>query len=85
MPGATHQEIGRRLLDELGRAQLEHAAAKESFDAIIKQTPSGLPHPDGALRIQQAGREYRRSVELYTRALKLYTDFILHGVASPPE
>src|SRR3954468_8448491 len=84
MPDASQQEISRRLRDELRRAQLEHAAAKEKFEEITTQTPSGLPHPDGALRIQQAGREYRRSIELYTRALKHYTDFTIHGIAPPP-
>src|SRR3954468_24528046 len=84
MPDAAHEEIGRKLRNELRRTQSEHAVAKERFNGIANQTPSGLPHPDGALRIQQAGREYRRSIELYTRALKHYTDFTIHGIAPPP-
>jgi len=85
MSDPRHEEIGRELRDELRRTQREYTSANENFDAIVRETPSGLPHPDGALRVQQAGKESRRTLDLYTRALKRYTEFILHGVAPPPD
>ena len=80
MSDLNHQEIGEKLREELRTTQRDYARAITNFDAVVMQTPSGLPHPDGALRVQQAGYESRRTLELYTRALKRYADFALHGV-----
>ena len=83
MSDPKHEEILSRLRDELRRCQVEYARANQNFDSIAKETPSGLPHPDGALRVQQAGQARRRALDLYSRATKRYTDFILYGVVRP--
>jgi hypothetical protein len=42
--------------------------------------PSGLPHHDGAFRVEQARKESRQTLEAYRSALKRYTEFITHGI-----
>ena len=73
----------RQLVEQLRAARAQYAAARENFDAVISEVPSGLPHPDGVMRIEQAGKESRRTRELYTKALMRYSDFVLHGVVPP--
>lgn len=75
----AHQDIGRRLAQDLDDARHEYDRAKVRFDAIMREVPCGLPHPDGSLRLQQAGRESRRALELYTKAVDRYSNFLLHG------
>ena len=47
---------------ELDNARDEHSAATARFDRLAEDTPSGLPHPDGSLRIRQAGKNVRASL-----------------------
>src|SRR6202011_5113577 len=44
-----------RLWEEEKRARSEWLKMMAECDALLKQVPSGIPHPDGALRIQRAG------------------------------
>jgi hypothetical protein len=71
-----HQEIRQRLWEDLQKAQAAHLAASRRFDLLVKEGPSGLPHPDGALRVQQVGRESRAALQGYMQALKPFTEFI---------
>src|SRR5438552_3677456 len=52
----NHQELGDLLKDQLDKARAVHLAASARFDLLLKDTPSGLPYPDGSMRIQQAGK-----------------------------
>lgn len=72
------QEIGQRLCDQLDRARVAHRTACERFDLLVQECPAGLPHPDGALGIQQAGRDSRSALQHYMQVLNL-TDFTLYG------
>src|SRR6185312_13325357 len=48
----------RNLLHREFLAATERATeATESFDATIREIPSGIPHPDGVQRIHNASRE----------------------------
>src|SRR2546421_10950216 len=80
LPYGKRIEIARRLKTELDNARDEHSAATARFDRLAEDTPSGLPHPDGSLRIRQAGKNVRASLANYTRALKRFTDFAVSGI-----
>jgi hypothetical protein len=71
-------EISQRLWHELDKARLEHAAAAERFNLLVKN-PGGIPQPDGSLGIRQAGEASRRALLHYMSALKRFTDFTLDG------
>jgi hypothetical protein len=61
-------------------AQSRHSEASKRFDCLVKEIPSGLPHPDGAHRIKAAGREANLALVEHIRALKRYTDYIVQGI-----
>ena len=83
------QEIWQRLWEDLEKAKTAYLAADGRFDRLVKECPSGHPHPDGTLHVQQVGRESRAALEGYMKALKRFTDFTLHGTIPedllPPE
>jgi hypothetical protein len=73
-PGLDSQpraRLRKALLDTSARAK----NASEDFWALLKETPSGLPHPDGAQRIQNASQELsiaRAEMESAHSRLNLY-------------
>ena len=73
------REIARVLTLELDQAHSAYATASLAFDGIVKQVPSGIPHPDGGFRIGIAGKDSRAALERYMRALRRFTDFTVHG------
>jgi hypothetical protein len=76
---SERQEIRQRLCDQLDKARVAHLAANKRFGLVIKESPAGLPHPDGVLSIQQAGRDSREALQYYMLALKRFSDFTLYG------
>ena len=82
-------EIGNLLKAQLDKARAAHLAASARFDLLIRETPAGLPHPDGTLRIQQAGSDTRTALQQYMSALKRFSDFTVSGIVPedliPPE
>jgi hypothetical protein len=46
-----HVEILKTLLDDVARATEASDDANESFRLVMKDIPSGMPHPDGVQRI----------------------------------
>ena len=74
---AKRLEVGRVLKEQLDQAYAAHIAAGARFDLIVKEGPSGLPHPDGVLRMQQAGSEAKAALNHYMWALKRFSDFTL--------
>jgi hypothetical protein len=73
-------DIGRRLKDELRNAQGEYNKSIHAFDKIVQDTPSDLVRPEGAFRVQRASTVSQQALEMYSRALKRYSDFILHDI-----
>ena len=80
MRDEAHQDIGRRLAKELDAARRNHVDAQKTFDAMVNDTPSGLPYPDGVFRLEQASKDSRRALESYYAALRRYSDFMLRDV-----
>ena len=75
----SSQNIRQQLWEELDRARSEHLEASRRFDLAVSECPTGLPIPDGALQMHQAGRDSRSALRGYMRALKRFTDFTLNG------
>jgi hypothetical protein len=46
---------------------------------ITSEIPSGIPAPDGALRIEKAAEEHRGAFEALRKALERWNVFIVHG------
>ena len=55
-PGSEH-EIRTTLHLEFVSATERAKEATDSFDAIVREIPSGMPHPDGVQRIHNASRK----------------------------
>ena len=82
-------DIEERLKGELDRARAEYQATSTEFDSLIKDIPSGIPSPDGELRIRQTGAASRTALQKYSRALKRFSEYTLSGMVPkdllPPE
>jgi len=80
-----------RLQCEERQALDQFRAARERFDRILAEVPSGIPQPDGNLRIQRAGQEVRHFNRLSSEASKRLLDYMVRGVVpegyreGPPE
>ena len=76
---SERQEIRQRLSDQLDKSRVAYHTANKQFGQAIKESPTGLPHPDGVLSIQQAARESRVALQNYMGALRRFSDFTLDG------
>jgi hypothetical protein len=76
---ADHQEVLQFLREQLDAARTAYTAASAEFDSMVREVPSGIPQPDGALRIHKAGQASRAALQNYMRALKRFADFTLEG------
>ena len=72
--------IEEALYARLQKAKDEHGVARGHFDAILKEGAGTAPHPDGALRIEMAGRESSITFRRYMAALKQFTDFLTKDI-----
>jgi hypothetical protein len=75
-----YHSIEARLKNELDKARDEYETASRDFNLIINEIPSGIPQPDGDLRIRQAGSASRSAMRKYALALKRFSQFTLPGV-----
>jgi hypothetical protein len=75
----TREQIESILTAELNFALKRFNVARAEFNEVIADTPSGLPHPDGSLRVELASRGKQRAAEALQRALHRHNDFLLHG------
>jgi hypothetical protein len=55
-PPVMQQEMRNLLLQETLESTAHHNEAREEFEAVMGQIPSGLPCPDGTQRITNASR-----------------------------
>jgi len=76
----AHLDIGRKLAQELDDARCKYDIAVKKFNAIMGEVSSGLPFRDGALLLQQIGRESRHARELCSKAVDRYSNFLLYSV-----
>jgi hypothetical protein len=71
------------LLIRLGREEMEARdqlrAARERFNQILADTPSGIPHHHGSERIQRAGAEVRFWNHRSAEATRRIMDYLVSG------
>ena len=87
-PQSNQGAVIETLKTDLRRARLEYEATKLTFDRLVAEVPSGIPHPDGSLRIQKAGKAYRVALQNFDLALRRFSEFTLNGSLpddAPPE
>lgn len=75
-----YQEIEERLKGDLEKARAEYQAACGEFHSLVKDIPSGIPQPDGELRLRQTGEASRAALQNYTRALTRFSQYTLSGI-----
>ena len=68
------------LINNLDNAKAAFNASKEEFRRLTGDVPSGIPHPDGTDRLRNFGVGYALAFDTYSRALKEFNDFLLHGI-----
>jgi hypothetical protein len=76
--GEIRAALGREILASTARAH----AASEALIAIMGDIPSGLPHPDGSQRIQNAAHALAAARNEVMRAHAKLNEFLTYGVLS---
>jgi hypothetical protein len=74
------QEILQVLQRDFRTAKLMLDAATEKFDAVIREAPSGLPHPDGLDRIHQVSRALSNARQEMVEAQVRLNAFVAEGI-----
>ena len=74
------QEILKILKHDVAAAKEKVDAANQTFDAVIREAPSGLPHPDGVQRIHNASRELSSARQEFVEAHVRLTAFLSQGI-----
>jgi len=54
--------------------------ASTKFNEVVRDIPSGLPHPDGTQRIHNVGRELIDAREKLAAAITRLNDFVSHEI-----
>jgi len=73
-------DVRAALVSNIVEATARVSAANEAFNKVIGHVPAGLPHPDGAQRIQNASRELDAARKEMMTAHKRLNKFIEHGI-----
>jgi YesN/AraC family two-component response regulator len=81
--GILDKLAGQPDLPVLERAWLEAKAewrqSIQELNQIVADVPSGIPHPDGTLRIQRAGLKRKAAYEKYRAAYRTYREAVKLG------
>jgi hypothetical protein len=67
------------LYDEMERRKRALAKIRKEFDEAVTDATSGLPHPDGSLRISNARKLESAARSSYLVAMRELNRFILDG------
>jgi hypothetical protein len=68
------------IVDDLERATARFREESRRFRGVMADVPSGLPHPDGSLRVEQTSASYRKAVVELEFALKRHHAFFVRRV-----
>lgn len=72
------RQIEEQLFDDLARTKQAYDEARKVFLQVNSDIPSGLPPPDGAARITNAGQRNSVALEEYVKALQECNEFMLY-------
>src|SRR5438477_12060710 len=79
-PPNTYLQVRTTLLQDVLEATARANTARESFDAVMGNIPSGIPLPDGTQRIHNASRELSAAQKEMMKAHTRLNDYISRGV-----
>ena len=79
-PPGTEQDIRTTLLQDLVEATRRSHQALGKFDTVMGPFPHGLPHPDGAQRIENASNELSIARKEMMRAHNRLNDYLGRGI-----
>ena len=74
------QEILQKLRRDVDAASARLVSANEDFDAIIRESPSGLPHPDGVHRIRNSAKALSIARQEHVEAVVRLNAFVSQGI-----
>jgi hypothetical protein len=72
--------ILQTLRRDVQTAKEKLTAASEEFDAIIRESPSGAPHPDGVQRIHNAAKALSIARQEHVEAFARLNAFVAQGL-----
>jgi hypothetical protein len=75
-----HKRIHEILREEFEAAKRRMNIASVEFNEVVREIPSGLPHPDGTQRIHNVGRELADAREKLAAAIARLNDFVSREV-----
>jgi hypothetical protein len=68
-----------RLRGDLEAARELHDDARHQLQCAVNEVPSGIPSPDGALRIRVAATAEKQARQAYMAAMRRFYEFIVEG------
>jgi hypothetical protein len=77
---AAARQARTALIEGLTEATARVKAASESFQSVMSEMPSGVPHPDGVQRIHNASRELTAARKEMMTAHSRLNDFLSRGI-----
>ena len=75
-----HQRIGKILRDDFDAALKRQNSASQAFVETIRDTPSGLPHPDGVQRLKSVSDALAAAHDEMIEAMIRLRDFENSGI-----
>jgi hypothetical protein len=72
--------IHKILTNEFEDAKRQMNLVSQRFNEVVRDVPSGLPHPDGTLVISNVGRELADARAKVATAIDRLHRFITHGI-----
>lgn len=77
---ASQQQTRNRLLDDTLEATALHNDAREEFESVMGQIPSGLAHPDGVRLIKNASSSLSIARKKMMKAHSRLDEFLESGI-----
>ena len=68
------------LVNVLAQTTFQVEVASAEFNSLMKDIPSGLPHPDGAQRIKNASRKLSAARLTHGTAVNRLNDYLSRGI-----
>jgi len=69
-------EKARELREAVKKAHEACMRAAAENNTIMRDVPSGLPHPDGTQRISNPARAERNALDAYVHAMRVFNDYV---------
>ena len=79
-PPAREKQIRTVLVDCLVEATVRTSAASQTFNMVMGQFPSGLPHPNGSQQVQNASAALAEARKELMRAHNRLNDYLGRGI-----